>query len=143
MKHCEVRVIVCCYCCYFASYCCYCCWPCCRHHCHSGGTFHQTEGGCSTRHGKGTGDNQANSWMTHLTQEVTCWVQQKSQGGMTRSLLFDCWMGWAMERGVLGESGWRTGRAAVVRWVRCLAVVLGCERIDQGVEEAEGVQGDR
>lgn len=44
---------------------------------------------------------------------------------------------------MLEVSGWTTGRVVAVRSVQYLVVVLGCERIGQGVETVEGAQGDR
>lgn len=82
-----------------------------------------------------------NSWMTHLAQEVACWVQMRSQGEKVRSLPFDLWMGWVMGKGVLEESGWRTGSVGDVHWVPYLMGMAGCGRFGVSVEEA--VEGDK
>jgi len=55
--------------------------------------------------------------MTHLAQEVACWVQRRNQGEKMRSLPSDLWMGWVMEIGVLEESEQRTGSVGDVHWV--------------------------
>lgn len=101
------------------------------------------KGGCSKCHGKGRGDNQVNSWMTHLAQEVACWAQRRSQGETMRSLPSDLWMDWVMEIGVLEESGRRTGSVGDVHWVPYLIGELVCGRFEVGVEEAEVLEGDK
>lgn len=47
--------------------------------------------------------------MTHLDQEVACWGQKRSREGKMRNLPSDWLMGWAVAKGALEESGWRTG----------------------------------
>lgn len=100
------------------------------------------EGGCSKCLEKGRGDNQENSWKTHLAQEVACLDQRRSQGEMMRSLPSDFWMGWVMERGVLEESGQRTGSVGGVHWAPYLMGVHGCGRFEKWVKGAEVVEED-
>lgn len=60
-----------------------------------------------------------------------------------RILPSDLWMGWATEREVLEESGWRTGNVGDVHWVPHLMEVAGCGRSEVAVEELEVVEGDK
>ena len=55
--------------------------------------------------------------MTHLAQEVACWVQRRNRVEKMGSLPSDWWMDWAREIEVLEESGQRTGSVGDVHWV--------------------------
>lgn len=52
-------------------------------------------------------------------------------------------MGWVKEKGVSEESGQKTGSVEDVHWVPFLRGVVGCGRLEVGVEGAEGVEGDK
>lgn len=50
---------------------------------------------------------RADSQVTHLNQEVTCWPQRRSLEGRKETLPSDWSRGLIKERGVLQESDWR------------------------------------